>query len=716
MRKKLLFLLLGILTISAVVLGAVYADESDSATDGDSGAVAEGMFIKQIGDATLSVNKQNLNLSVTKGDYTWYSGNRHKNEEGEYDDALNDRIGKQITDGITLTYRNITTNNSLTRAITYVTENPVGSFTERDDGFDAKIRLRGTVNIAFTVKVRFDGTKLTATIPGSSITESSENIRLEQISLFPYFDSSYMRQESGQIFIPDGSGALIDLSAPSNATRIFTGRVYGTDYGITAPASRANAPERITMPVVATMYKDGGTVTMITGGAEYANVSARIGGVGSNPYNSVNFSFIYREAYLHYYESSGTEGENYSDFQTDKNDFDAQLTYTLMESDVNIADVADVYRETLDINKTDIKNVGMRLQFLMAENKQSMFGRTKVVMSTPDFVQSVVEDVNYYCKGLTVSLTGYQSGGLGGAAPSVFPMASKSSYRNLTQSLANLDVPVNFAVDYVRVHGRASISDKNLLQNISEQFVTMADTRAGSDVVFRLIKPSYSNKLISADAAKLADFGAGIEATNLGALLFSGYKQESFTRSQLIEQNVASVSSIDVPVALSNPNDYMFGVMDSYVDTPIEYSAYLIETESVPFLQMVLSGYVPMYSEALNLDFTGTQLILKLIDSNVYPTFILTEQDAIELYGTDSQCIFTSSFDVWKYSIRSTYEQVNAVLKEVVGQRITRRDNPAPNVYVNTYSNGVEVAVNYGNTPYTYNSTVVEATSAKVVR
>lgn len=718
MRKKLIILLLCALVVCSVTIGCVYADDPDAAPDESGGETAYEPYTVEIGDATLSVDPHNLNMSIAKNGRVWYSGKRHVNDEGEIDDGLSEYTGALITDGIIITYRNINSNNKIpqTDSVINLAEDAI-TFEGRDDGFDAKVRIRGNIGLSFTLKVRFDGTTLTATIPASSIVETSANIRLEQISLFPYFDSSYMQTE-GQIFVPDGSGALIDMSVRSNAKKGYAQRIYGEDFALTTPSARANQPERATMPVIATLYPDGGTTTIVTGGAEYVKANAAVSGMEQIPYNRAYFTFVYREPFTRYFDDSGDADKMLSDFQSDINEFDAQLTYTLMDTDVNIADVAKVYRDSININKTVIENVGMRLQFLMAENKQSMFGRTKVEMATPDFVLSVAQDVSYYCKGLTVALTGYQRGGLGGAAPSVFPMANKSAYRSLGERLSMMDVSLSYTVDYLRAHERASFSDGNLLQNVSEQFIKLQDSREGSDVVFRLIKPSYSERLLSSDISKLNGFNAGLEVTNLGALLFSGYSAKGleFTRTDLIDRNVRSIADSTVGMALSNPNDYMFGVLDSYVDAPIEYSAYLIETESVPFLQMVLGGSVPVYSEALNLDYTGQQLILKLIDSNVYPSFILTEQDAIELYGTDSQGIFTSSFEVWKYDVRNTYERVNEVLKEVVGQQIVRREAVANNVYVNTYSNGVKTVVNYSAVPYTYQGTLIDAMSAAAVR
>ncbi len=715
MRKKLLILLLCAVIVCTVTIGIVYADDPTAPSEDGGEATAE-LYTIEVGDATLTVDTHNLNMSITKGGRTWYSGRRHLGEDGEPDDGLQYN-GSRITDGVTVTYRDASSVNKIqqTDSITNLADDPVRDFKKLDNGFDAKIRLKSNVGISFTVQVRFDGTHLVATVPSSSITETTDNMRLEQISLFPYFDGSY-QQADGQIFVPDGSGALIDMSVRSNATQGYSQRIYGEDCSLSTPSARANEPERASLPVLATLYPDGGTTMIATGGAEYCRANASVSGIGQYPYNRAGFTFIYREPYTRYYDDSGDTSKSTYELQTERNEFDAQITYTLMDEGVNIADVAKVYRDSIDIKKSDITNVGMRLQFLMAENKPSMFGRTRVEMTTPEYVESVARDVSYYCNGLTVALTGYQKGGLGGADPSVFPMSGKSSYRSLGESLATFDVPLSYCVDYVRVHERASFSNGNLLQNISEQFIVLADNRAGSDVAFRVIKPSYSEKMLKSDVKKLEEFHAGIEATNVGSMLFSGYKSEAFSRTQLIADTVRMIGEAQLPVALSNPNAYMFGVLDSYVDTPVEYSAYLIETESVPFLQMVLGGSVPMYSELLNLDYTGAQLVLRLIDCNVYPSFILTEQDAIELYGTDSQGIFTSSFDVWKYSIRSTYEQVNEVLKEVVGQQITRRDKVASNVYVNTYSNGVKTVVNYSSAPYYYEGTLVEAMSAAAVR
>ena len=709
-KKKLLFVLAVVLVVSLCVgVAAGAAVSADESGDGENG---QGFYTFTAGDATVTVNKENLGLAIEKNGRVWYSGKLSEADADE-ESGLTAIQSTPITDAVTVTYRNFANNSNISRGFTYFSHSV--SFSEQPDGFDATVRLTGAVGISFKLKVRFDGSRLTATVPYSSIKETSANTSLAQLNIYPYFDSSYM-QTDGQIFIPDGSGALIDLSKTSSAKSAYSARVYGDDYGFASTNSvRSNSPERVTMPVLAMLYPDGGTMAVATNGAEYARVNAAVSGMTNN-YNRAYFSFIYREEYIRTYE--GGLSSSQISFPENKNEFDAEVSYTLLDEGSDVVDVASAYRDDfLKVNKNSIENVGLRLQFLMAENKQGMFGRETVQMTTTDYVEKIAREVTAYCNNLTVSLTGYQRGGLGGSAPSIFPMKSSSKYKSLTGELAKLNVQTNFKVDYVRAHDRASVSNYNLAQNISEQFIVLQDVRAGSSATFSLIKPSYSEKLLAADVKKLSGYNnAGIELETLGALAFSGFKQEEFTRSELISRNVKSVQNAGVHASLSNPNDYMFGVLNSYVDAPLEYSAYLIETESVPFLQMVLSGYVPMYSSALNLDYTGQDLILRLIDSNVYPSFIVTEQDAIELYGTDSQGIFTSSFDIWKYSVKETYEQVNAVLREVVGQTVVAREKLADNAYVTTYSNGVKVVVNYSNNAIEYQGRQIGAQAAAAVR
>lgn len=690
---------------------AAYAAATIAQTVSDAVTTAEGTYTVACGDARLTVDTTSLNLEITKGGRTWYSGRRDSE-----DDGLNSLWVSKLTDAVTVGYRDITRNTTTERAMSLL-KNSV-SFTQREDGFDAVIACT-QISVTFTLQVRLDGDSLTVTVPGDSITETSDTYKLEYLLVYPFFDSSYSLAD-GQIFIPDGCGAVIDLSRKTSATQSYSARVYGADYGISATSLSSVSPEAVTAPVFALLYGDGGTMVTADSGAEYCSVNASVSSITTD-YNFAYFQWIYRESYVKYYESTGTDGKSYIAFQDEKNDFDLVQTFTLLDAGSSVSDVACAYRERLTFKESAAAatEAGLRLEFLMAENKQGMFGSEVIAMTTTSYAAKTAKEVAAYCPNLSVSLIGYTAGGLNGSYPNHFPVEGKtggsSGYSSLASALKKEGIALSFVTDFVKAYDGASVANKNLALNISNQFITLADTRAGSSAKFHLLNIGEAVSRLKSDVSVIKGYSAGVDYASAGSLLYSGYKNSNFSRSDVIAKMTAAVGATGLTTNMFQPNSYMWSVCDGYLDIPVTASGFLIETASVPFLQMVLSGHMQMYCAAVNLNYTGREQILKLIDYNVYPSFTLTEQDAIELYGTNSAGIFTSSYAVWGETVESIYGEVSAVLSQVAGCTVINRYQAASGVYVTQYSNGVSVAVNYTSAAVTVGETELAAQSAAAI-
>lgn len=675
----------------------------------------EGVYMTTIDGADLTVDKKTLNFSLTKDGRTWYSGRRVSDDDGLANNAI---LRNKLVDGVTVAYRTVTnkglSNSTTEEALSDL--NAAVTFTERADGFDAKI-YSNKIQLGFTLQWRYANGKITLTVPSDSFVESPDKSLVQHIILYPFFDSSYSLVD-GQIFIPDGSGAVIDLSKQTSAKRAYSARVYGADYGITFNSVSSTSPQTATLPLLALTYPDGGTMLTADGGAEYCSVNAQVSGITTN-YNAAYFTWIYRESYVKYYGSNGADdaGKSYAAFQDERNDFDLKQTITLFNGPTTMADIAREYGKTIDVKQNETPNAtGLKLNFLMSENKQGMFGKEVVVMTTAEYVGQVVNEVSAFCGNLSVGLIGYTDGGLDGSYPSHFPLetktGSKRDYRNLAANLKEKGVSLAFNTDFMRAYENASVSDSKLVLNISEQFINVSDSRSGSSARYNLLTLNGLTSQMSKDIDKMSRYSTVVDFQSIGSMLYSGYnKGEAFTRSKAIETLVNAVKNANVTANLYKPNAYMYGVIDGYLDAPLSSSGYIIATESVPMVQMILSGKVPMYSSAVNLNYTGKELILRLIDYNVYPSFTLTEQDAIELYGTNSSGLFTSSYAIWKDDVKAVYEHVSGVLDNVRGASVVNRYSPANGVYVTTYSNGVSVIVNYTNSPATVGNVTVPALS-----
>jgi hypothetical protein len=112
-------------------------------------------------------------------------------------------------------------------------------------------------------------------------------------------------------------------------------------------------------------------------------------------------------------------------------------------------------------------------------------------------------------------------------------------------------------------------------------------------------------------------------------------------------------------IAFYLPNDYLFGLMQAYFDIPLDDSGYLYTTQTVPFLQIVLAGYVPFYGTALNFSSNLQDDLLRHVDFGVYPSYFLSEEITAEILNTTSVWIYTSSYAQWGQEIEQLNKPTN---------------------------------------------------------
>jgi hypothetical protein len=120
----------------------------------------------------------------------------------------------------------------------------------------------------------------------------------------------------------------------------------------------------------------------------------------------------------------------------------------------------------------------------------------------------------------------------------------------------------------------------------------------------------------------------------------------------------------------------------------------------VPFLQIVLSGYIPAYSPALNFSSNIADDLLRLVDFGVYPSYFLSYDVTAKILNTQSNWIYTSSYAQWGDEIERTYQWLNDLLGPVEGQAIIARRAIVKGVMATTYANGKQIIVNYTDKPF----------------
>ena len=87
-----------------------------------------------------------------------------------------------------------------------------------------------------------------------------------------------------------------------------------------------------------------------------------------------------------------------------------------------------------------------------------------------------------------------------------------------------------------------------------------------------------------------------------------------------------SVSKIKKDKVLENPNQYLWNDTSEYINMPLQNSQYMYETDSVPFLQIVLKGSIDYYSPYVIEGFYNQRNKLMMIEYGAYPFFIIMSE------------------------------------------------------------------------------------------
>ena len=722
-NKLLVFLSLSAVT-GASIAGYVYSHKVNSVNKLTTITSDEETVTMTNGVYTFTLNKAKLYFEITKGSQTWNSGKLSDLEPATTDEGRTIPARERlITNPVTIFYL---LNNSNTSEASFSlydknqaeTSIRVMSF---DDFISARVsvlsgrRADPTLNVAFTLNYYLMDNGLKISI--SDIEEEAGKGTLSRLALYPGFGMSYLEND-GKFLIPDGSGALIDLSVPSLARSQLQIPVYDKDIGISSSKRTSYSTDKLSIPMYAAYDSTKTMITTIEKGSEFAELNVKRNGM-VDKYNNIYYCFTFKEIMT--YEIPGINTTIVQKKpQEQRNNYTPEVYYHLYDEHMEYYDIAKKYQEHLvatNVLRNKYANSSLRLEFLMAENKKAFIGTETYAMTTVSYVRNKVSDlINKGHKNLSVSLLGYSKGGYLNSLPNAFPIEKKTGsegdYASLGGYLKTNNINLNYVVDVAR-----SFQPSNSLAlGITQNEIVTNDYINGSNMQVYRMNPSVSAGLVNGYKGYISAYGAtGFDFTSIGSELFSTYHREYNSRTDSMNKYVDALKKFEYQRNMKNPNFYMYPYFENYLNAPVSSSGYLIESESIPFIQMVLSGYKSFYSSPINNNYIGEKQLVELIDYNVNPSYLLTQADTINLIDSPSSSyIYSSQYENWEADILNAYSKVNRVLKQVEGLGFIKREKLTTNVYKNTYENGKVIVVNYTSTDYDYNGHNVAPLSGEV--
>jgi hypothetical protein len=567
-----------------------------------------------------------------------------------------------------------------------------------------------------------------------------------ETEMYDIIEDKYM--VPGYIFVPDGSGSLIRFQDNNANFSMYFGDVYGAD-----PAQNTYYRTELTdmiplkdpvMPVFGVAHGNGQAafVAYADSGAEYMQIAVRPE-ENLTAYNYVYPRFIYN---VNYFQVYNKKGSGYFTLMDQPNKMDLKITYTFLSGDgsdgtpaADYTGMAATYRKHLieqgvltEKTSASDKDIPLRLDFIMSDSKKGLVGTDEVVVTTAEDVREIMNTILDHdgINNINAGLYGWQQGGETLAKPNSAnyyrKIGSKDDFINLITDFAEKNIDISYARDFTMINKEMLNYNGNAVRHVNSWYLElnkMAVLPENSPVVwFGYATPKKSAEWFNTQLKRFSSYSGSMTVGGMSNLLTSNYNSDGIetTVSEAIElyQKTFENAKKQVKLNLESPNMYLWKYTDRYLQSPVGTSQYVFETDAVPFLQMVLNGTMEVYAPYSNFSFYTQKDILRMIDYNLSPSFILSKEPSHLLASTPSADLYSTEFDQYEGLIKSVYNQVNEVLSQVIGYEWTGRTVAQNGVIVNIYQKDSEqkkIIINYTEDSVTYEQNTVAPLSASVI-
>lgn len=491
----------------------------------------------------------------------------------------------------------------------------------------------------------------------------------------------------GYMIVPDGSGAVINYNNGKTNYASYSQKIYGRDY-TAVPLTAPRVTEQAYLPVMATVEGNSGLVAVVTEGNANVSANAQVSGQNKQAYNSCYFTFETRSTDEFF--MSGTDSNKITvfekgDIQTEQ--FGIEYFPIDDENGVNYADCAAVYRDYL-VNekgltaKTPANDTQLYVDTYGAVLKEESIigipitmkkklttfsqaseiasslkdkGVDNIVMNYNDWtnlsVKDVVADDAKACRklGKTSDLTALNGDGLTvyGSVNNFTMQKGRWGYFTLTNTAIRVSSAYSRQSSYSPAFGVAEggVSPALIAPNTYVKIFNETLSSFTGEGVNSMGYGDWSTKLVS-------DFSKKNRSSRDKTMntITNGYK-DSVDKGQ--------------KVIAAGANSYVLPYVNAVTDIPVYSSGFNITDLDIPFYQMVLHGYVPYSTEALNGSSDGTRSYMRALAAGSNVNYDMIYEDADELIDTRDDDLFYSHYSGWLDTAANQFKVADKVLAPV---------------------------------------------------
>jgi len=589
------------------------------------------------------------------------------------------------------------------------------------------------------LEYRLENDSVTVSVPTKGIVEHGDGY-IFRIQLLRSMGAGSV-DEDGYLVVPNGSGSLIRFNNGKGKNGNYSQYVYSID-PLVASYTTLEYTSGAMLPIFGICKENSTILAEIEGGSTIANITASVSGM----YNSYNFAyavFVIRNT------------DNLVMFGNAKND-----TYIMEDNfyDINISvrysflsdkyqgytGIANYYREKLladgtlkkNTEKTElpfyydviagVKEVGhiLGVQYLHAFS-----------MTTFDEAEQIADELaTMGISNQVMNLQGWFNGGYYHDAPHdirvLSTLGGKRGLSDLNDALKGIggklyadvafqkvsfaDKHYNYSLESSRYYGGGYVAAFGLIDPSS---LRNTSGLGYSENRYNILSPKYLNRYVDKFTSKFQKMNVdGISLRDLGNTLSSDKFRTNITNREealaIVKGQFETIEKTNKNVMVDTANLYSIGYADDIINVPYKGNDYFICDEEIPLYQMIIHGCVDYSSELLNdeNEYHNDELILHLLETGSAPHFQITWNPASDMKDTALNRYYSTTFNTVKTNAAQVYFEVNDVLKNVTNAQIVNHEIKG-DARVITYSNGVVIYVNYGDTEVKINGVTVPAKS-----
>ena len=546
-------------------------------------------------------------------------------------------------------------------------------------------------NIYFKYEIQLTDSGIKFSLLNDTIKEKGEN-QLLSISFFQYLGAALGNSVPGYMVIPSGNGGLVRYSSNSVISSTYKVPFYGTDLNYLNENGTLN--DVLNLPVYGFVHgvnqnaclveiKDGDAISV------FNYVPA--GYISNQKYNQNYLNFLYREPY-----TLKTSNSTFTMIPEERYTSDIVVEYSFINGeDANYVGLAKQYQKSLVedgvLGKATLsKSTQMHVEAFGREYEEGLLFKKYHNMTTINELVSINNELKENgVDNILYTLKGYYVGGFSGSKP------TNPTFEGVLGSLSKLDDNgMNYYLYYNPVE-----TTKERVEYPSYNLVNVYRNEAYLTLEENAKYTFYSDVKTIESGLETAfnKYGSKVGVDGITSFLYGDYNH-NIDREDTLEVYASILGDNLYP--MYSPNGYLLANTEKYLTMDLYHERMRFITDSVPFVQIVLHGYMDMYSTYLNFSSNQELDSLKCVEYGVYPAYLITEEASHNLSNTLSSDLFATEYGRVKDKMFSQYKFIKGALDNVVGAQIVSRNVLDLGVVEVTYSNGVSIIVNYTNDAY----------------